>query len=92
MASLKHNQLLYTVRKTMNHYEYTISEHFLSAVINNDYSGLDDSEHELLEQWLDDNSIRSGHWSVENEERDFAKCEIINLMSNCVTIRQYFRK
>ena len=76
----------------MNHYEYTISEHFLSAVINNDYSGLDDSEHELLEQWLDDNSIRSGHWSVENEERDFAKCEIINLMSNCVTIRQYFRK
>ena len=74
------------------YYDYTIGEHFAPALINDDYTGLEDDEHDTLDQWVDDNEMRSGYWTIESESSDFAKCEITGLLSDCVTIRQYFRR
>ena len=74
------------------YYDYTISEHYAPAIINDDYSGLDDGEHAALTNWLEDNEQRASHWDIEDENRHFARCEVSGLMSDCLTIRQYFRR
>ena len=76
----------------MDFYEYIIGEHFAPAIINDDYTGLEDDEHAALDAWLDDNAMHSGHWTTEGESSDFARCEITGLMSDCITTRQYFRR
>jgi len=76
----------------MDFYEYTISEHFAPAIINDDYTGLEDEEHALLDAWLDDNGMRASHWTVESESSDLARCEITGLLSDCATVRQCFRR
>jgi len=76
----------------MDFYEYTIGEHFAPALINDDYTSLNDDEHALLDAWLDGNAMRASHWTTEGESSDFARCEITGLMSDCATVRQYFRR
>jgi len=77
---------------TTTHYDYAINEMFASALITNDYTTVTDSEYATLDQWIDDNEIRSGYWTIEDDQRETAKCEITGLLSVCITIRQYFRR
>ena len=61
--------------------EHTISTHYLSALINDDESGLTDDDVELLYQWIKDNPSPSGHFNI---------CEVCNLYSETCIVRQYF--
>lgn len=78
--------------------EYTIASHFLSALIDDDYSSFTyhaESEREearaikQFDRWVQDAQAgRSGHWSYPNEEEyyNFKRCDITGLLSDCVTV------
>lgn len=72
-----------------DHYEYIVSEHYLPAIVNDDYSSLDDGEIEKLVTWLDGVPI-NGHWDIEDNSEGIRTCEICELLSNCMTIKRYF--
>ena len=69
--------------------EYTIGEHFMSALINGDLSGLEPDDESLFTQWLETESFNEseGNWWHDSEaDSEFADCEITGLSSDCVTI------
>ena len=70
--------------------DYIIGAHFASALINGDYTGLDDHEEAALNAWLEQHEMRGGHWDMKGDGLDFALCEVTNLMSDCITARQYY--
>ena len=75
----------------LDYFEYRISSHYLCALINGDYSGLDDSEEGLFNEWLDAVNIKPGsHWQVEDDGENFTQCEVSGLSSDCAVVRQYF--
>jgi hypothetical protein len=73
-----------------DHYTYILADHWVSAIINADYSGLDDAEEKQLTEWLAENHKPQGHWGISDEEGFFARDEISGLHANCITVRQYF--
>ena len=70
--------------------DYTIADHWASAIINADYSGLDDKEEQQLTQWLEANEQRGGHWDILEDESFFDTDEVSGLKANCLTARQFF--
>lgn len=68
---------------------YQVGSHFIPALINDDESGLEDNEIELLNSFVQ--SLSSKHQSkvftTSNDpyeyEDEFALCEITNLYSSC---------
>jgi hypothetical protein len=66
----------------MNYYTYTIAQHWVCAIENDDYSGLEDNEIEELKSFLDTlpNNTMGWDWS---EEGSFARDEISGLMAQC---------
>jgi hypothetical protein len=76
---------------TFDHYTYILADHWASAIINADYTGLDDAEEKQLTEWLAENHKPQGHWDIEGtDESYFARDEISGLHANCITVRQYF--
>lgn len=75
-----------------DYYEYTISETFSSALINQDISGLDDNEERQLDAFLDSapQGLIAGTFVIEDGEPSFERCDICNLHADCVTLRLYF--
>ena len=75
-----------------DYYEYTIGEEFLLPLVNGDYSGLNDEEIKLFNAWYADtqNNAQSGLFEVIDEESSFAVCEVCDLFSETVTVRQHF--
>jgi hypothetical protein len=74
---------------------YVINEHLLSALINDDYSGLNESEELNLNYFTRDldHTYEQYHFAYDNNEQtSFAKCEILNLMSNCITLEVLYTK
>jgi hypothetical protein len=71
--------------------EYWISDYYLSALINGDYSSFDyyfsdvqecDREIKRFDDWLDETQDdRSGHWTTpdEPETDEFGECEVTGL-------------
>jgi hypothetical protein len=80
--------------------EYHISEHYLSAIINKDYSGLTDTEEHQIEdfeyQVMCDTPIgfEFGHFDAPSDySEDFGNCEICNMESKIVPlIAIYWKK
>jgi hypothetical protein len=70
--------------------EHTICTYYLSALINLDFSGLENKECELFENWYNSNLIYHSHFDVVKEEPFFGECEVSYLMGEVITIRQYF--
>ena len=70
--------------------DYTIGSHFAGALINGDYSGLEDDEERALDAWLDAHQERGGHWDIVGDNTEFARCEVTDFMGDCVTVRQYY--
>lgn len=76
-------------QKIMDTYSYKISASYLPAIINGDFSDLDDHEVELLSDFESFilNEHGNGHWSCETDySDDFAQCDICFKFSNCVSI------
>lgn len=73
-----------------DHFSYTVSAHYASAIINDDWTGLDDSESAELQAWLEDVLQKAEHLDVA-EDAGFCRDEVSGLMSDCVTVRAYFQ-
>jgi hypothetical protein len=60
--------------------EFAIGQHFLSALINGDYSGLNDKECAQLDDWVAEVQPKgSGHWSTTEITDEFARCDVTGL-------------
>ena len=74
-----------------DYYEETIAEHWLSAMINDDYTGLSEPEAAELDAFLltfcalPDLTI-----SITDEESSFAVDAVTRLYADCHTVRFYF--
>lgn len=76
-------------------YEYCIAEHYLSALINWDISGMDDAESAEFTHW--EQQARSdaraagwtiGHWAdVEGSGEDWGRCAISGLYAMRCTVQ-----
>ena len=65
---------------------YTIAIHYLPAIINDDWTGLDENEILELTTFLDRETKgnESFHaWTVPNQEPELATCEISGLYGEC---------
>lgn len=78
-----------------DHYEFKIAGHYLSALINGDFSGMEESEvsdFEAWEQWARENARDAGfcigHWTCDSEESgDFGRCAVSGLFADRQTVR-----
>ena len=73
-----------------DYYQYEISEHLASAIINGDESGLSPVEISDLTAFMADLPVKNGHFDVMGDESNFARCEISGLHDDCLTVRLYF--
>jgi hypothetical protein len=73
-------------------YKYRIGSHFLSAIVNGDYSGLEGSELANLAHFLRDMPhAGEGHWSLDSESDEFfGRCEINDQFGNVVDVEYLF--
>jgi hypothetical protein len=71
-------------------HDYKIAGHFLSALINDDYTGLGDDEEKAL-QILTDNVYNThglGFWATNPAESPhFTRCEVTHLLADCINIQ-----
>jgi hypothetical protein len=74
----------------MDNLIFTISAHYASAIVNGDYSGLEDHEEKELNGFLDylmrefnSNDLQLTDYYLESDG-DFNRCEISNLQANCI--------
>jgi hypothetical protein len=64
---------------------YTIAQHYACAVINEDWTGLDDQEAKELSDWLD--SLREGYLVIiDDSEKEFARCDVSGLRASTIDI------
>ena len=78
----------------MQTYTYKIAKHFVSALINDDESGLTDDEGAMLWEWeqnlpthFDFKSPKHKVFDVaEDDGEDFNQCEVCGLLVNCTTL------
>lgn len=75
----------------LDHIDYTIGSHFLSALINDDRSGLNDDDEKAFHAWLDEEARPFSHFDVLDNGGNFARCDVTGLHSDCINVRQYFR-
>lgn len=74
-----------------NYYEFTIGAHYAPAIINEDYSGLDDVEAVTLDNFMDEYyRLQNATFDIPNADAEFTRCEISNLMSDCITLKIHF--
>lgn len=81
-----------------DHYEYKIADHYLSALINGDESGLEDDDAEQLNNWIEtaeNDAKQSGvlhwHWAdMEDTGEDYGRCAVSGLFAMCCTVRLMF--
>ncbi len=81
--------------KLNDYFEYRVSEHFLPAMVNGDYSGLNDDEISLLDNFLKvaDCLTASEHsiWDIDfDSEPHFIDCDVTGLFSNCYDVKLHF--
>lgn len=83
------------------HTQHTVSQHFLSALINGDFTGLDDPEVSQLVQWFEDATrpwrdaddnlwVFSHEATDEKDDQEFARCEVTDLMSATSQLTLHF--
>jgi hypothetical protein len=83
--------------------KHRIGQQYLPALINNDYTGLDDYEELQLAEWLekvctswtdaDGHSWAFGHIAmIDNTEDDFALCEVASMRGATIDVLMNFYK
>ena len=73
-----------------DYYQYEISGHYASAIINGDESGLSPAEISDLNAFMAELPVSNGHFDVMEGESNFARCEVSNLHDDCLNFRLYF--
>ena len=74
-----------------DYFEFTISEHLISALINGDYSGLNDEEGKLLDSFvIQYKDYKNATFDVVSEEAHFIDCDVTGLFSNCYDVKLHF--
>jgi hypothetical protein len=74
----------------MNTYIFNIASHYASALINGDYTGLEDNEEKELNHFLAHLKREYGNSNLElmdyppHDEPDFNRDDITNLWANCL--------
>lgn len=73
-------------------YTFIIGEHFLSALINDDWTGLNDGESIQLETFLTDIWLEleagadASHWSYDEDQSEFRHCDVTGQRGMCVHV------
>jgi hypothetical protein len=75
---------------TWDYYDYWIGEHLASAIINDDYTGLDDEEEEQLNEFL--TGFTDGYWTVDSTEEDCRNCAVSELYTKTVLMSYHFKQ
>jgi hypothetical protein len=72
-----------------DYYQYEISAHFASAIINGDYSGLIDSDIKEIDLFMNNLPVDNGHFDLVDYDGEgfFSRCEISGLYSECLDFR-----
>ena len=79
------------MQRLNDYYELTLAAHYLPALINSDYSGLDDSEAADLDAFMRFyNRLEDMTIDIIDEEPHFAIDEVSGLHADCYTCRLYF--
>ena len=73
-----------------DYFTYNVASHYASAIINDDWTGLEDDEVAELEAWIDEVSNKVEYWEVMDDS-GFCRDEVTGLMADCVTLHGYFR-
>jgi hypothetical protein len=73
-----------------DYYEYTIASHFITALINNDYSGFTDQEESQFNDWNNTLLQIGGSFDLVDGEAFFAECDICGLFADCCLVRIHF--
>jgi hypothetical protein len=75
-------------------YEFKVAKHFISALINDDESGLTDDEAAMLWEW-EQNLPNHFHFKAPMHKvfdvspdtgEDFTRCEVCELFADCATL------
>jgi len=61
---------------------YYIDQHYACALINDDYSALEDDEVITLDEWKAD----KGYITIVDEPVDFRRCDICGLFGDCLQV------
>lgn len=74
-----------------DYFQFTISEHLISALINGDYSGLNNEEEKLLNSFISEYSdYKNATWDITSEEGHFIDCDVTGLFSTCYDVKLHF--
>lgn len=76
-----------------DYYEFNIAGHWLSALVNDDFSGLSDSECKEIECFIFDNLKQLPDMTVVpmiEEGHGFCVDEVSGLYADCYSVRIYF--
>jgi hypothetical protein len=75
-----------------DYYTFNIGSHYLSAIINGDYSGLNDQDEADLDRFMDTLPVKNGHFDLINYDGEtfFSECDVSGLFDDCIEARLYF--
>jgi len=77
--------------KINDYFEFSIAGHFLPALINDDYSGLDDIEAMQVNQFVDQwQNLPLATFDVQPTGTDFKTCDICNAYAEVHDVRLYY--
>ena len=68
----------------MENYNIWIAEDFVAAIVNDDYSGLNDDEEELVKDYLD--SLQGYIALSDNAQTEWKRCDICGMDADCVEV------
>jgi hypothetical protein len=76
-----------------DYYEFSIGEHFVPAIINGDYTGLNDTEERQLDKFLAE--YKNGHWGYDDLigfSEDCRTCEVCDQYTKTMQLRFHFKQ
>jgi hypothetical protein len=74
-----------------DHYEITLAKHWIPALVNLDYSGLEGNEENDLDAFMYDYwRLPDATFAVHDFTPQFATDEVSGLLADCYTCRVYF--
>ncbi len=73
-----------------DYFEFSIASHYLPALINGDYSGMDETETRLFSEWFESLDRRIQTFDCVDYGDNFKRCEVSGLFADCSTVRGYF--
>lgn len=69
--------------------DYYVGGHYLPAIINYDWTGLEEEEANLLDEWYE-NLEKPGYFEVPHSaESEFRVCDISGLYNDCYNLRLF---